>query len=370
VSKALWYGALGLLAAIFLGTAITIVWAVLSVVHIHQNVQAMIVPTQTLVVDSPTAPATATSLPQPTLTPRPSQQPATPTLPRPSATPRPTAPPATATPAAPIAGAPVTVLLLGSDQRPDETAAARTDAIMIARIDPQSHRVALLSLPRDLWVEIPGYGHTRINAAYVWGVTYGEPGGGMALARTTVSNLLGIPIDYTIYIDFQGFIGAIDSLDGITVDVEKELYDAHFPTMDYGYSVAHFLAGPQHMDGATALTYSRIRHPDSDFARMRRQQAVLVGVMARLREQNALATLKSLEDLTAALRGYVKTDIPEQRLIGLAWALRDFSPDQVEHYQLSPDMVSFGVGDDRWAAVAQPGAIDELVHQLLGTTAQ
>src|SRR5204863_5302859 len=97
-----------------------------------------------------------------------------------------------------IAGAPVTVLLLGSDQRPDETGAARTDAIMIARIDPQSHRVALLSLPRDLWVEIPGYGHTRINAAYVWGVTYGEPGGGIALARTTVGHLLGIPIDYTI----------------------------------------------------------------------------------------------------------------------------------------------------------------------------
>jgi LCP family protein required for cell wall assembly len=215
-------------------------------------------------------------------------------------------------------------------------------------------------------VEIPGYGQTRINAANVWGEIYGAPGGGVALARETVSHLLGIPIDYSVYIDFEGFIGAIDALGGVTVDVQKELYDAEFPTMDYGYTVAHFLPGPQRLDGATALMYSRIRHPDSDFERMRRQQQVLAGVIGAVRDQNALESLQRLEDLTTALRGYVKTDIPEDRLLGLAWALRDLTPEQIERYLIDENMVSFGVGGDRWAEYVDPVSIDGLVRQLMG----
>jgi LCP family protein required for cell wall assembly len=260
----------------------------------------------------------------------------------------------------------VTVLLLGSDRRPGESEPSRTDAVIIARIDPIRHRVALLSLPRDLIVEVPGYGQTRINAANVWGQIYDAPGGGLGLARETVSNLLGTPIDYTVYIDFEGFIGAIDALGGVPVDVQKELYDPEFPTMDYGYTEAHFLPGPQHLDGATALMYSRIRHPDSDFERMRRQQQVLAGVIGALREHNALESLKQLEDITTALRGYVKTDIPEDRLLGLAWALRDMTPEQVERYLVDENMISFGSGEDRWAEFVQPESIAGLVRNLMG----
>jgi LCP family protein required for cell wall assembly len=372
VSKALWYGSLGLLAAFLLAVVIIVGGAALSIFNIHQNVQAMIVPTTvaqadqaTTLPDAPITPAAAMPV-EPTLALVPTQLPPTATLPQPSATPFPTVPPPTPTPPAPPAGGPITVLMLGSDERPGETDPARTDAIIIARIDPHSGRVALLSLPRDLWVEIPGYGSARINAANVWGIIYNAPEGGLGLAQKTVSNLLGIPIDYTIHINFQGFIGAIDALGGVTVDVPKELYDDQFPTMDYGYTVAHFLPGPQQMDGTTALMYSRIRHPDSDFERMRRQQAVVVAAMARIREQNPLQSLKSLEDVTAALRAYVQTDIPEDRMIGLAWALRDFSPDHVERYLLDENSVSFGIGDDRWAEVADPSAIQALVHQLIG----
>jgi anionic cell wall polymer biosynthesis LytR-Cps2A-Psr (LCP) family protein len=183
-----------------------------------------------------------------------------------------------------------------------------------------------------------------------------------------VSNLLGIPIDYSVYIDFEGFIGAIDALGGVTVDVQKELYDAEFPTMDYNYTEAHFMPGPAHLDGATALMYSRIRHPDSDFERMRRQQQVLAGIVGAVRDQNALESLKRLDDLTTALRGYVKTDVPEDRLLGLAWALRDITPDHIEHYLVDENMVSFGVGDDRWAEIVQPDSIAGLVRQLMGQT--
>jgi polyisoprenyl-teichoic acid--peptidoglycan teichoic acid transferase len=361
MGRVVWYGGLAALIVLVLIAGSITGWAALSVFSIHSNVQAMIVPTET-----PAVPAT--SLVEASVTASPTQQPTalpTATL-RPTSTPLPTAPPPTPTPAPPDAGGPTTILLLGSDRRPGESDPSRTDAIVIARIDPDRGRVALLSLPRDLWVEIPGYGASRINAAHVWGQIYGDPEGGVGLARRTVSNLLGIPIDYTVLIDFEGFIGAIDAMGGIDVDVTKELYDDQFPTMDYGYTVAHFLPGRQHMDGTTALMYSRIRHPDSDFERMRRQQAVLVGILDRLRQHNALQGLRSIEDATAALRGYVRMDIPEQRLFGLAWAMRDVTPERVEHLIVDENMISFGIGGDRWAEVAQPGAIEALVQQLLG----
>ncbi len=370
LSQALWYGSLGLLAAFLLAVVIVVGGAALSIFNIHRNVQAMIMPTTGVQAGHPAgvpvvnaAPAATIPL-EPTLALVPTQLPPTATLIQPSATSIPTLPPPT--PSAPPAGDAITVLLLGSDARPGETDPARTDAIIIARIDPRSGRVALASLPRDLWVDIPGYGQARINAANVWGMIYNAPEGGLGLAQKTVSNLLGIPIDYTIHINFQGFIGAIDALGGVTVDVPKELYDDQFPTMDYGYTVAHFLPGPQQMDGATALMYGRIRHPDSDFERMRRQQALLIAALARIREQNPLQSLKSLEDVTAALRAYVQTDLPEDRMIGLAWALRDFTPDRVERYLLDEDSISFGIGDDRWAEVADPSAVEALANKLIG----
>jgi polyisoprenyl-teichoic acid--peptidoglycan teichoic acid transferase len=349
--------------------------ATLSIYHIHQSVQAMTIPSPTLPGAAPThAPTAEPARPTPPLGSQPqlaaAAQPRA-TAPRPSATPlllTPTPLLLTPTPRAPPAGGPVNILLLGSDRRPDESEPSRTDAVIIAHLDPERHRVALLSLPRDLIVEVPGYGETRINAANVWGETYGAPGGGVALARQTVEHLLGIPIDYVVYIDFQGFIGAIDAAGGVTVDVPTELYDPQFPTMDYGYTVAHFLPGPQQMDGATALMYSRIRHSDSDFARMRRQQQVLAGLLASLRDQNIFESLRRIDEVTAALRDYVRTDIPEERMLGLAWALRDTTPDQIEHYLLDANMITFGVGSDRWAEVAVPGAIDRLVAQLIGQT--
>lgn len=364
IARGLWLAGIGVLGTLILVVAIVVGSAVRSLFVIHDNVQAMIVPT---IAPSPTAPApTSDSLTTPAalallVTPTPLVTPTrTPTpTPRVTPTPRPTA-----TPTPPPAGGPVTVLLLGSDRRPGERDPARTDAVMIMRVDPERRRIALLSLPRDLMVQIPGYGWSRINSANVLGNDGAE--GGRELARRTVSNLLGLPIDYYLYIDFEGFIQAIDSLGGVTVDVDKELYDAKFPTMDYGYTVAHFLPGPQRMDGLTALTYSRVRHPDSDFARIRRQQAVVVGVLGQLRDDNVLGQLQRLEQVSTALRAYVQTDMPEQRIVGLAWAMRDFAPAQVERYALDAGSVSFGVGNDVWAERAAPGVIAALADKLMG----
>lgn len=306
-------------------------------------------PTATATLQRPTATPRTTPTPWPTLQPAP-----------PTPTPEPP------TPAPPPPGDAATILLLGNDRRPGETDIPRTDAIMLIRVEPQRQRVALLSLPRDLFVTVPGYGQTRINAAYVWGENYGAPGGGLALAQAAVSNLLGLPIDYVVMADFEGFIGLIDALGGITVDVEKELYDNAFPTMDYGYTVAHFLPGPQQMDGVAALTYSRIRHPDSDFMRIRRQQTVLLAIADRVRERGDLLNAATADQITGALVGFVQTDMPRDRIVGLLWALRNSDAAAVERYTLDESMVSFGVGGDRYALVPLNAALAEVTRRFMG----
>jgi LCP family protein required for cell wall assembly len=316
----------------------------------------------TAVVASPTG-AAPSPIP-PTITPiplRPDYRPGAPTpplvpLPTLSGNPQRAPPPGTA----------INVLLLGIDRRPGETFPARADAIIVVRIEPERRRVALLSLPRDLVAPIPGWGWSRINAAPVYGELNPALGGGIALTRRTISEFLSIPIDYTVTVDFTGFIGAIDAIGGVTINVPAELYDPLYPTMDYGYTVAHFRPGAQHMDGARALMYARIRHMDSDWERMKRQQAVIVAALAQVRERNAIGRLESIAALTAALRGYVATDIPETQLLGLAWAFRDFTPDQIERYTLDANHVSIGASGDPYAQYALPGAVEHLRTRLLG----
>lgn len=266
----------------------------------------------------------------------------------------------------PSPGPPVTVLVLGIDRRPGETIPARSDTVLVVRAEPEQQRLALLSLPRDLVVDVPGYGRTRLNAAHAYGELYGEDGGGTELARGTVGHLLDIPIDYVVYLNFQGFIKAIDAIGGITVDVEHELYDPHYPTMDYGYMEAHFLPGPQRMDGETALIYARIRHMDSDFERMRRQQQVMTSILEQVRERHALERLQHIADLTTALRDYIHTDVPPRRLVGLAWAFRNLSPDAVERYVFGENqVVMYADPNDPYALLAQPGAVEEMVQRLM-----
>jgi LCP family protein required for cell wall assembly len=272
---------------------------------------------------------------------------------------------------APSAGDAITVLLLGIDRRPDEIGPARSDTVIVVRVDPARGRVALLSLPRDLVVDIPGYGRARINAASVYGDLNPQLGGGVELARQTVGNLLGVPIDYVVQVDFAGFVGAIDAIGGIDVDVAQELYDPAYPTMDYGYMVAHFLPGPQHMDGTTALIYSRMRHMDSTYARNQRQQQVIVAALQRLRDQNAFDRVQTVATLSTALRDYIQTDLPLERMVGLAWVFRDLSPGAVERYALDGSMVSeFVDPNDPYATFAAPGAIAALASQLINGPAR
>jgi LCP family protein required for cell wall assembly len=259
----------------------------------------------------------------------------------------------------------VTILLLGIDRRPGESGIPRTDALMLLRIDPVTQRVALLSLPRDLWVPIPGFGLNRINSAFVWGEYYGWPGGGWALVRETVSNLIDAPVDHVAMVDFASFVRIIDAVGGVTIDVEQALYDAAYPTMDYGYTTAYFAVGEQIMDGEAALIYSRIRHPDSDFERVRRQQSILVAIGQKLRERGELRNLLDAEALSEALVGNVQTDMPRAQILELAWNLRNIDLAAIERYRVSPAMVSRGFDNDVYALVPDETQVRRLIDTFL-----
>ena len=129
----------------------------------------------------------------------------------------------------------INFLFMGVDLRCDEDGPTHTDSIMIVTIDPLTMSAALLSLPRDLWVEIPGFGVDRINQAYYFGQAYEYPGGGQALAMETVEALLGVPVEYYVTVDFQGFIDAVDLIGGIVVDVPEPIDDPDYPDNCYGY---------------------------------------------------------------------------------------------------------------------------------------
>jgi len=207
------------------------------------------------------------------------------------------------------------LLLLGLDQRPGSALPGRTDVIVIASVDPSQRKVALLSIPRDLWVEIPGHGESRINSAYFYGEFDGAEGGGPGLMQRTIEHNFGISIDHYGTLEFECFRRIIDILGGITVDVPEDIRDERYPDDSYGYMSIHIPAGRQQMDGATALQYVRARHESSDFSRMRRQQQV---ILAMREKALRLDVLFSLPELIPLLGEAFSTDLPVESLLALA----------------------------------------------------
>ncbi|MBX3012686.1 MAG: LCP family protein [Caldilineaceae bacterium] len=215
-------------------------------------------------------------------------------------------------PAASVAMAPINVLLLGTDDRPDEVGPARTDTIILLTLDPQSHTAGMLSLPRDLWVPIAGATYNaKINTAYSIGEQRNPNGGGPQLIMDTVSQLIGRPIDYYVRINFQGFVQVVDLLGGIDIMVPTVIHDEEYPTADYGVETFHLDPGLQHLDGQTALKFARTRHVDDDYGRSRRQQDVIRAVIDKVLSANMIPTLlPKAWMLISTMRSSIDTNIP------------------------------------------------------------
>lgn len=203
---------------------------------------------------------------------------------------------------------PINILLLGIDQRDDENAGiARTDTMMLVTIDPVGKAAAMVSIPRDLWVNIPGYAPQRINVAHSLG--------GPDLAKKTVSANFGVPVQYYARVNFGGFEDLVNAMGGVLVDVERPIKDDEYPTQDYGYQRIYIPPGPQLMDGQTALFYARSRHSENDFGRAARQQRVILAMRDRALQLNMLPKAPQLLGL---VQKAVSTDLQPDQMLALA----------------------------------------------------
>jgi polyisoprenyl-teichoic acid--peptidoglycan teichoic acid transferase len=209
----------------------------------------------------------------------------------------------------------VNILLMGVDRRPDEVY-ARSDTLILVTVDPNSKTAGMLSVPRDLWVSIPGYGEDRINKAFFNGEKDGYPGGGPALAMKTIQYNLGVPVHFYVLVDFSGFEKIIDTLGGVEIDVPETLDDPTYPDNNYGYEPLHIEAGHHTFNGHEALRYARTRHSSgSDFSRARRQQQVLLAIRDKALQ---LGMVPKIPELWNNMSDTVKTDLQLVDILELA----------------------------------------------------
>jgi LCP family protein required for cell wall assembly len=213
----------------------------------------------------------------------------------------------------------VTILLLGIDKREGEHGPWRTDTMILGTIDPESKTAGILSIPRDLWVPIPGYGESRVNSANFVGDRDKYPGGGPALAKKTVEYNLGVPIHYYVLLDFDGFEKIIDTIGGVDVNVERVLHDERYPDPSPDdpnrVRTIHFEAGFQHMDGKAALEYARSRLSTSDFDRSHRQMQIILAVREKALRLNLIPRVP---ELMVTMADIVQTDLQPGNIITLA----------------------------------------------------
>jgi LCP family protein required for cell wall assembly len=218
-------------------------------------------------------------------------------------------------------GSSTDILLLGTDhaQLTGRESANRSDSITLVRVDTAKHRIAYLSIPRDLVVEIPGYGTSKINAAMQVG--------GPRLAVRTVAGLTGLPVNHVAIVDFGQFEKLIDKIGGIDVVVPRAIiskFDCPYPTEERcaRWEGWHFAKGKQHMDGHRALIYSRVRKnkldpSDTDFARAERNQQVLQAVAGKL---TSFGTLFKLPFIGDDLLAPITTDLSTKTFLSLGWS--------------------------------------------------
>jgi LCP family protein required for cell wall assembly len=214
-----------------------------------------------------------------------------------------------------------TILVLGTDGGEAGRPGSRhSDSIMLVRTDPGKHRIAFLSIPRDLRVEIPGYGTNKINAAFQFG--------GPTLALRTIKELTGLEINHVAFVDFAKFKDLIDSVGGIEVDVPKPILSNRF-ACPYSTSARcdewrgwRFAKGRQHMNGQRALVYSRIREnkldpSETDFTRSRRQQQVIQATGGKL---TGFWTALRMPFVGGKVVKPLATDLSAWQLLQLGWA--------------------------------------------------
>jgi LCP family protein required for cell wall assembly len=217
---------------------------------------------------------------------------------------------------------------------------------MLASIDPVNHSAALVSVPRDLWVTLPGKGSMKINAAYalakysymnknrVNGTDSHAIAAGLTSIDQTIEKVLGVPVHYNVMLNFQAFRQAVDTVGGVTVNVPEDLYD---PTMAWENERNPYLArkGMQQFDGKHALNYVRSRETSSDFARSQRQRAVLLALKEKAVSLGVVANPVKLSGLLGAFGNNVSTDFSLNDASRLYTIFKQISNNKIESLSLA-----------------------------------
>jgi len=242
----------------------------------------------------------------------------------------------------------VSILLLGLDYR-DWSARSeysRSDTMILLTLDPLTHRAGILSIPRDLWVNIPGFKHGKINTAYYLGATYKLPGAGPGLAVKTVEQFLGVPINYCAQIDFSAFVDFIDELGGVKIEIPEAI------TVDLlgsGAATKKTLRpGVQVLPGEWALAYARARNTrGGDFDRAKRQQQVILAIRNRVLSLNMLPTLITKADvLYQQLAAGIHTNLSLDEAIKLALLASQVPEENITRGVIDESYVLFGRSPD------------------------
>lgn len=240
----------------------------------------------------------------------------------------------------------INVLVMGLDYRDWETGegAPRTDTLILLSLDPESRSAGILSVPRDLWVRIPGFEPNKINTAYRFGEMYDIPGGGPGLSMRTVAALMGMEIDYYVQVDFYAFERFIDELNGVKIDVPEPIeVDPLGPkpprVLDQGVQV---------LPGYLALAYARARDTEgADFDRAARQQQVILGIRNRILSTEMLPILiRKAPLLYSEISAGVKTNLSLLQIIQLAWIAQQIPEESIKQGIIGPNQVAIEVAVD------------------------
>lgn len=199
------------------------------------------------------------------------------------------------------------VLVLGIDTREGDPSVRNTDTMIVLSIDPLNKTAAMLSIPRDVYVDRPGTYQGKINGAYA--------AGGPRLARRVVDDLLGIRVNAYALVNFEAFNKIVDGVGGVVVDAKRPVRDESYPTPNYGVERLDILPGPQLMNGDLALKYARSRHDTNDYSRAKRQQEVIAALRNKLAQPEALRSLPALIDSVGTT---IETDFDPANVLPLA----------------------------------------------------
>ena len=241
----------------------------------------------------------------------------------------------------------VTVLLMGVDYRDWEQGSdvPRTDTMILISVDPISKTAGMLSIPRDLWINIPGMGYNKINTAYRWGEIYKLPGGGPGLAMKTVEQFLGVPINYYALINFDAFVKFIDELGGLDMKIRQEI---EIDPIGPG-NTKILEPGTQTLSGAEVLAYARQRYTaGDDFDRSTRQQEVIMAIRKQILQFNMLPTLVTkAPKLYQEISSGITTNLTLDQVIRLAVLASQINDKNIKKGVIAPPLqVELGKSPD------------------------